>query len=103
MKGQPMKAKPNALQAVIDRAAAEPKTEAPPEATAERPPKRRRSQDPAGQGRGGRVLIGGHFPPAVSKQLAIIAAEEGMTKQDLLQEALDLLFVKKGKTRIRDL
>ena len=48
------------------------------------------------------VLIGGHFPPSVAKQLGILAAEEGTTKQELLGEALDLLFVKKGKSRIRD-
>ena len=49
------------------------------------------------------VLIGGHFPPSVAKQLGILAAEEGTTKQVLLGEALDLLFVKKGKSRIRDI
>jgi len=46
------------------------------------------------------VLVGGHFPPAVLKQLRIIAAEEGTTNQSLLEEALDLLFVKKGKAKI---
>ena len=49
------------------------------------------------------VLIGGHFPPSVAKQLGILAAEEGTTKRVLLGEALDLLFVKKGKSRIRDI
>lgn len=49
------------------------------------------------------VLIGGHFSPEVSKQLRIIAAEEGTTNQALLQQALDLLFTKKGKRLIVDL
>ena len=49
------------------------------------------------------VLVGGHFPPAVLKQLRIIAAEEGTTNQALLEEALDLLFLKKGKTKIESL
>ena len=49
------------------------------------------------------VLIGGHFPPSVAKQLGILAAEEETTKQRLLGEALDLLFVKKGKSRIQDI
>ena len=49
------------------------------------------------------VLVGGHFPPAVLKQLRIIAAEEGTTNQALLEEALDLLFVKKGKAKIESL
>ena len=49
------------------------------------------------------VLVGGHFPPVVLKQLRIIAAEEGRTNQALLEEALDLLFVKKGKAKIESL
>lgn len=49
------------------------------------------------------VLVGGHFPPAVLKQLRIIAAEEGTTNQALLAEALNLLFVKKGKVKIESL
>lgn len=51
-------------------------------------------------GRTGTKLIGGHFPPDVSTQLRIIAAEEDTTIQALLAEALDDLFVKKGKKRI---
>lgn len=46
------------------------------------------------------VLVGGHFPPAVLKQLRIIAAEDDTTNQALLEEALDLLFVKRGKAKI---
>jgi hypothetical protein len=49
------------------------------------------------------VLVGGHFPPAVLQQLRMIAAEEGTTNQALLAEALDLLFLKKGKARIERL
>lgn len=46
------------------------------------------------------VLIGGHFPPDVLRQLKIIAAEESTTNQALLAEALDLLFLKKGKKKM---
>lgn len=46
------------------------------------------------------VLIGGHFSPNVLRQLKIIAAEEGTTNQALLGEALDLLFLKKGKKKM---
>lgn len=49
------------------------------------------------------VLIGGHFMPGVAKQLRILAAEEETTNQALLEQALDLLFVKKGKKRIAEL
>ena len=46
------------------------------------------------------VLIGGHFPKSVKQQLRMIAAEEDTTSQALLTEALNLLFVKKGKGKI---
>lgn len=49
------------------------------------------------------VLVGGHFPPAVLKQLRIIAAEDDTTNQALLEEALNLLFVKKGRGKINSL
>lgn len=45
-------------------------------------------------------LIGGHFDPGVAKQLKMLAAEEDTTIQALLEQALDLLFVKKGKSKI---
>ena len=90
-----MMAKPNALQAVLDRAKtggsdtpAAPPTIASPAAK------------PASSGRQGTKLIGGHFAPEVSTQLRIIAAEEGTTVQNLLAEALDDLFVKKGRGRV---
>jgi antitoxin-like ribbon-helix-helix protein len=37
----------------------------------------------------------------VKQRLRMIAAEEGTTSQALLEEALDLLFIKKGKQAIR--
>ena len=46
------------------------------------------------------VMVGGHFPPDVLRQLRIIAAEEDTTNQALIAEALDLLFTKKGKQKI---
>lgn len=49
------------------------------------------------------VLVGGHFAPAVLKQLKIIAVEEETTNQALLEEALDMLFVKKGRAKIESL
>ncbi len=45
-------------------------------------------------------LVGGHFPAPVAAQLRLIAAEEEVTIQSLLAEALDDLFTKKGKARI---
>lgn len=51
--------------------------------------------------REGRRLIAGHFDPKVAKQLKLLAAEEETTVQHLLEEALNLLFVKKGKGTVK--
>lgn len=97
----------NSLQAMLDRAKAQEETaeakakpaipKAAPRA-ARKTPKAPAAADQLG--RSGTKLIGGHFAPEVSTQLRIIAAEEGTTIQSLLAEALDDLFVKKGKARI---
>ena len=87
--------KPSSLQAVLERQKAQETPRPPPQAHAPQP-KRKPSREAT-------TLIGGHFSPDVARQLAIIAAEEGSTKQALLTEALDLLFVKKGKSKISDL
>jgi hypothetical protein len=88
-------AKGNTLQAMLDRAKAggdAPATPAPSVAPTPTPAKS------AQAGRQGTKLIG-HFAPEVSTQLRILAAEEGTTVQSLLGEALDDLFVKKGRSR----
>lgn len=46
-----------------------------------------------------KVFIGGYFNKSKATQLKIIGAEESKTNQNLLEEALDLLFIKKGKER----
>lgn len=102
----------NSLQAMLDRA----KTSE-PEATPVAPkargkaitakpaanqaaPKAVKGKAESKPGRAATKLIGGHFAPEVSMQLRMIAAEEDTTIQNLLAEALDDLFVKKGKARI---
>lgn len=77
------------LQAALDGAGDEaPKVEAKPVSKTRKPSREKT------------VLIGGHFPPEVQKQLRMIAAEESTTNQALLAEALNLLFRKKGKDAI---
>jgi hypothetical protein len=88
-------AKVNALQAVLDRAKAGGDPASSPATPAEAPAAR-----VAPGGRQGTKLIGGHFAPEVSTQLRILAAEEGTTVQRLLAEALDDLFVKRGRSRV---
>jgi hypothetical protein len=50
--------------------------------------------------RKGKKVIAGYFDPAVSKQLRQLALEHDTTVQALLAEALDLLFVERGKMPI---
>ena len=50
--------------------------------------------------RWGKKALIGYFDPSVSKQLKLLALEEDSTIQQLLGEALDLLFQARGKPRI---
>ena len=43
-----------------------------------------------------RKHVGGYFSPSVAKQLRLLATEEETTLQELLTEALTLLFAKRG-------
>lgn len=86
----------NSLKAAIAKSMAEDPKNLPAEPLLEIPdvtPKRYKKA----RSRANTVLIGGHFPPSVKKQLRLIAVEEGKTNQALLEEALNLLFAKKGK------
>ena len=93
----------NRLQAMLDRAVSHPepakiKTSKKPQpkmASPGRQPGQSRSPE------SGTVLVGAHLPPAYNRQLRMLAAEEGVTSNTLIREALDLLFVKKGRDRIR--
>lgn len=51
-------------------------------------------------GRVGKTNITGYFPPAVKKQLRLLAAERETTIQNLLAEALNDFFAKHGKPEI---
>lgn len=98
-----MSAQPNSLQAVLDRQAhiAKPPTPAPrrrlPELDQESNTGKfyRPSRD-------GQRLIAGHFDPKIAKQLKLLAAEEDTTVQALLEEALNLLFLKKRQGTMRN-
>ena len=105
-----MSARPNSLQAVLEREAAavsaesvavespqivEPLNTRLPKAVPK--PKVARAKRPS---RDGRRFLGGHFEPSVVKQMRMLAAEEETTVQALLEEAVDLLFLKKGRGRI---
>ena len=88
-----MSKRPNALLAAITGAAeAEPAPAPQPQAVA---PESRRPQSRAS--REGKHLVATHVTPKVLTALKILAAEERKTQQQLIEEALALLFVKKGR------
>lgn len=102
----------NALQAVLDRAAQTPAPQAQP--VAAKAVKRAKPQPEPKQVveesrkfsrpvREGKRFIGGHFSHGVARQLRMIAAEDDTTIQQLLEDALDLLFTKKGRATIAKL
>ena len=66
-------------------------------------PKEKATTTNAASSRENTVMVGGHFPKHVSRQLKMIAVEEDTTNQALIAEALDLLFTRKGKDKIADL
>lgn len=91
-----MAKKPNPLQAALNAVEpAQTQDNEQPATDVQTPPKAATRPD-----RAAKVLIGGHFPKSVRQQLRMIAAEEDTTTQALLEEALNLLFVKKGKGQI---
>src|SRR3546814_6695897 len=90
----------NSLQAVLNRAKADGDA-APAPAPAIEPVDVSRKAPPSG--RQGTKLIGGHFPPEVSTQLSIIAAEEGTTVQSLLGEELDDLRSEEHTSELKPL
>ena len=50
--------------------------------------------------RTGTKFVGGYFDPVVHKQVRMIAAQEDKTVQELVAEALDLLFQSRQKPTI---
>ena len=105
-----MNKRANSLQAALSGAAVadEPVPATPKAAPKKRPPVKQsraatKKASNAGRYRDSTVMVGGHFPPHVLRQLRMIAAEEDTTNQALIAEALDLLFTRKGKSKISDL
>jgi hypothetical protein len=100
-----MTAPRNSLQAVLDRQA----HVAPPSRVPAAPRRKLVEPDQPSKtdkfyrpSREGQRLIAGHFDPKVAKQLKLLAAEEDTTVQALLEEALNLLFVKKGQGTMKN-
>ncbi len=58
--------------------------------------------NPVQPSRVGRVLIAGHFHPAVQQELKILAIRERTTLGKLLHEAINGLLLKRGLPTIED-
>jgi hypothetical protein len=82
------KAAPRQLKAVVEPATLVEQPQTYPENPHYRP------------GRAHKSNVTGYFPPAVKKQLRMLAAERETTIQALLAEALNDLFAKYGKPEI---
>jgi hypothetical protein len=93
----------NSPQAVLERTSAEPlppPAKPRPDRVQQRKAAREEGASFSRPSREGKKLIAGHFDPKVAKQLKHLAVEEDTSVEALLGEALDLLFVKKGKKAI---
>ena len=95
-----MSTRPSSLQAVLERQAATETSPQEPTLPPAAPPQPVRSEKFYRPSRDGRRFLGGHFPPHVTRQMKMLAAEDDTTVQALLEEAIDLLFVKKGRGKI---
>jgi hypothetical protein len=78
-----------AMKALTTKTTPEPESHATHAASSLQPPSRQ-----------GKKTIAGHFDPAVSKQLREIALAEDSSVQELLREALNDLFIKRGRPPI---
>jgi hypothetical protein len=65
-----------------------------------RPPNAETPSYTTAPSREGKKVVAGYFDPAVSRQLKQLALEENSSLQDLLREAINDLFRKRGKSAI---
>ena len=47
------------------------------------------------------VLVGANLPPTYARNLAMLHAETGKSKKELVQQALDMLFTSMGGPRLK--
>ena len=93
------KSKMNTLQAALNNVTPKEKgQEKPPVAPRQKRTTSAKVQKPPS--RENTSFIGGHFPRDVAKQFKLLAVEEDASHQELLDEALQLLFLKKNSKNI---
>lgn len=77
------------------------RTETPPPRPVNAPQPTHEPEAPGGYmapSRRGKKAVTGYFDPAVRQQLAVLAAEEQRSQNDLIAEALNMLFERYGKS-----
>lgn len=72
----------------------------PKKASVEPEPVKKKTTTKVASSRVGKRNISGYFPPDVHKQLRIIAAEEDITIEEALGNALNTYFERKGRPPI---
>jgi hypothetical protein len=72
----------------------------PPPVSAVDPPEQGRAKTPLPPTREGKKVISGYFDPAVKRQFAQIALNDDLSHQQVLAEALNLLFQSRGLPQI---
>lgn len=90
-------AKPNPLSQGLNQISQRPQPDVRETATAS--PRKGKSAP----SRDGRVLVGGFFAPEVQTALKVTAAQERTTLQELLTEAINTVFAKRGLPEIAGL
>ena len=92
----------NSLQAVLERTATQTaQPDKPPAKPTKKPGRAARAKTAGPAADEPTTLVGAHLPVPFGRQLRIIAAEEGQDNKQLIAEALNLLFVKKNKAKIK--
>lgn len=92
-----MSTKPNVLRAAM-QSVQHADTSTPPATTPPQPVRSAKAN--RAPSRIGKRSVGGHFDPAVSRQLKVLAAEHDRKVQDLVAEALNDLFRKYNKSAV---
>ncbi len=72
--------------------------DAPPPLAPRQAGRSRRNAEPSNEPT---VLVGANLPPIYARNLALLHAETGRSKKQLLQEALDMLFTARGGAGIK--
>ena len=90
---------PNAFARMTAALKAPPAANTKPEAPEPPPKAEKKPAAPKASTRTHTKIVAGHFPEPMHRALRIAGAEEGITMQEILEDALNDWLVKKGATK----